>query len=310
MLGNSFQSIKWIRRPAQESGGRTGLSHYNSSMTRSDTYLQVSEALEWLAAHQEQQPALEEVADAIGMSPFHLQRTFQRWAGVSPKKFLQALTRDAAIARLQRGESVLDAALGSGLSGPGRLHDLLLTTEALTPGEVKRGGAGIALRFGFGGCLFGHALIAWTQRGINFLGFCNEMDRAAAQAELRDRWPNANLIRDDAGANAWLKRVFSTAPATPLPLWLRGSPFQLQVWQALLAIPEDSNVSYGLIAKAIGKPGAARAVGNAVGSNPIAWIIPCHRVIRQMGELGGYHWGVATKRAMIGYEHARLSVTP
>jgi AraC family transcriptional regulator of adaptative response/methylated-DNA-[protein]-cysteine methyltransferase len=273
------------------------------------TYRRVSETLEWLAAHRERQPALSDIAEAVGMSPWHLQRTFQRWAGISPKKFLQAMTRDAAVARLQRGESVLDAALGAGLSGPGRLHDLLLTTEALTPGEVSDGGSGITLRFGFGDCLFGHALIAWNERGITFLGFCNDIEPQAALDELRGRWPNANCVPDETGARGWLDRVFAQAPATPLPLWLRGSPFQLQVWQALLAIPEDANVSYGQIARVIGKPGAARAVGNAIGKNPVAWIIPCHRVIRRLGGLGGYHWGPATKRAMIGYEHASAQVT-
>ncbi|MEJ2383422.1 MAG: methylated-DNA--[protein]-cysteine S-methyltransferase [Xanthomonadales bacterium] len=270
----------------------------------------MSEILNWLAAHRTQQPGLSEIADATGMSPYHLQRTFQRWAGISPKQFLKALTREAAIARLSRGDTVLDAALETGLSGPGRLHDLLLTTEALTPGEVKRGGAEVTFRFGFGECLFGLALIAWNERGINFLGFCNDVDPRDALGELRDRWPNASYVRDEAGARDWLKRVFADAPTTPLPLWLRGSPFQLRVWEALLAVPEDANVSYGRIARAVGAPGAARAVGNAVGGNPIAWIIPCHRVIRGMGELGGYRWGVSTKRAMIGYEHAKARLTP
>ena len=308
MSCNVFQSMKWFWWTAQESGGRSRVAHYNSPMDQADTFQRISEALDWLAAHRDQQPGLSQIADATGMSRFHLQRTFQRWAGVSPKKFLQALTREAAITRLRRGESVLDAALGSGLSGPGRLHDLLVTTDALTPGEARRGGAGVTLRHGFGDCLFGRALIAWNERGISFLGFCNEVEPHAARAELQHRWPEARYVGDPSGARNWLDRIFATAPDTPLPLWLRGSPFQLQVWEALLAIPEDTSVSYGQIARALGKPGAARAVGNAVGDNPVAWVIPCHRVIRQMGELGGYHWGLATKSAMIGYEHARARV--
>jgi len=296
-------------RGAQESGGPVCAGDYNSPMTEIDTFQRISEALEWLHAHRERQPGLTEVAAAVGVSPGHLQRTFQRWAGVSPKKFLQALTRDAAVARLRRGESVLDAALGSGLSGPGRLHDLLLTTEALTPGEIRRGGAGVRLHFGFGDCPFGHALIAWNERGINFLGFCNAIEPTEALKDLQARWPGADYVRDEIGARDWLERIFAAAPTTPLPLWLRGSPFQLRVWQALLAIPEDTNVSYGQIAQSVGKPGAARAVGRAVGDNPIAWLIPCHRVIRRMGELGGYHWGAATKRVMIGFEHARAQLT-
>ena len=211
--------------------------------------------------------------------------------------------------RLQRGESVLDASLGAGLSGPGRLHDLLLTTEALTPGEVRRGGAGVTLRFGFGECLFGRALVAWNDRGISFLGFCNDVEPPDALTDLQGRWPAANYLNDDTGAQGWLDRIFAAARTTPLPLWLRGSPFQLQVWRALLVIPDNANVSYGQIARFIGKPGAARAVGRAVGDNPLAWLIPCHRVIRQMGELGGYHWGANTKRAMIGFEHARAQVS-
>jgi len=279
-------------------------------MSRSSQFELVSGTLEWLAAHCSEQPELKHAAAAMGVSPCHLQRTFRSWAGVTPKQFLKALTRDAAIARLQRGESVLSAAVETGLSGPGRLHDLMVSTEALTPGEVRRHADGVQLRFGTGASPFGPALISWNTRGINFLGFCNDVDPADTLGELRSRWRKAQLHRDDAAARSWLDRVFANTRGESLPLWLRGSPFQLAVWEALLRIPEGSNVSYGQIARAIGKPGAARAVGNAVGSNPIAWIIPCHRVIRDIGAIGGYRWGVRTKRAMLGYESARLDASP
>jgi AraC family transcriptional regulator of adaptative response/methylated-DNA-[protein]-cysteine methyltransferase len=262
----------------------------------------VSDTLEWLAAHRSEQPDLVRTADAMGVSPYHLQRTFRNWAGVTPKQFLKALTRDAAVARLERGETVLDAALATGLSGPGRLHDLIVSTEALTPGEARQQARGVHMTFGFGNSPFGRALLCWNDRGLNFLGFCNEVQPENAVAQLQGRWRQAQFQRDDARARTWLERVFSNARAEPLPVWLRGSPFQLKVWEALLRIPEDANVSYGQIARAIGQPGASRAVGSAVGNNPVAWIIPCHRVIRQLGAIGGYRWGVKTKRAMLGYE--------
>ena len=199
---------------------------------------------------------------------------------------------------------MLDAALDAGLSGPGRLHDLMVTTEALTPGEIRRRGAGVELKYGYGDSPFGPALLSWSQRGIGFLGFCAARGAGHALDALRGQWRNARFSEDPAGAAAWLGQVFSGSGERPVPLWLRGSPFQLKVWEALLEIPEGANVSYGGLASGIGQPGAARAVGAAVGGNPVAWIIPCHRVIRQAGELGGYRWGALTKRAMIGYEAA------
>ena len=279
-------------------------------MTRHSQFQLVSSTLRWLHAHREEQPDLSRVAAAVGTSPYHLQRTFQRWAGISPKQFLKLLNRDAAIDRLRRGVPVLEAAVDTGLSGPGRLHDLLVTTESLTPGEVRRHGQGVALHYGFGECVFGRALLAWTPRGLNFLGFCNEVPDEAALEDLRARWRRAEFRRDDRGAAEWLERIFADSRETPLALWLRGSPFQLKVWEALLSIPENAAVSYRQVAEAIGEPGAARAVGNAVGANPIAWLIPCHRVIRQAGEIGGYHWGVDTKRALLAFEQARDELSP
>jgi AraC family transcriptional regulator of adaptative response/methylated-DNA-[protein]-cysteine methyltransferase len=278
-------------------------------MHTSDQYQLIARAIRWVADHQSDQPDLELLADAMGTSPFHLQRIFQEWAGVTPKQFLKSLTRRAALQRLLDGSTVLDAALSAGLSGPGRLHDLMLTTEALTPGEIRQRAAGVDLEFGTGETPFGQALVCWSPRGLNFLGFCEETRPGDALAELRGRWTNATFTENTDGAQAWLQEVFSASHAQPLRLWLRGSAFQLKVWEALLDIPEGAHASYGSLARYIGQPAAARAVGSAVGANPLAWIIPCHRVIRQVGELGGYRWGPVTKHAMIGYEATRRLVS-
>jgi AraC family transcriptional regulator of adaptative response/methylated-DNA-[protein]-cysteine methyltransferase len=268
-------------------------------------YELIARAIRWVADHQPEQPDLALLAGELNVSPHHLQRTFQSWAGVSPKQFLKSLTRDAAMQRLMAGSSVLDTSIAVGLSGPGRLHDLLITTEALTPGEVRNRGKGVNLKFGFGETPFGRALVSWTARGLNFLGFCHELGTERVLEELRDTWANAVFDERRAEAQVWLDRVFSGSQDKPLRIWLRGSPFQLKVWEALLAIPDGFNVTYGDLAQRIGQPSAARAVGSAVGANPLAWIIPCHRVIRQLGETGGYRWGAVTKRALIGFESAR-----
>jgi AraC family transcriptional regulator of adaptative response/methylated-DNA-[protein]-cysteine methyltransferase len=267
-------------------------------------YKLVSETIQWVAEHQSAQPDLQRLSSEMGVSPHHLQRTFQAWAGVSPKQFLKSLTRNAALERLKRGSSVLDAALDTGLSGPGRLHDLMISTDALTPGEIRKHGEGVQLDYGFGETLFGKALVAWTPRGVNFLGFCEENGAESTFATLKEQWAKAKFRENPTAAQRWLDDIFSGSEEKPIPLWLRGSPFQLKVWEALLDIPEGTHTTYGRLAERIGHPGAARAVGSAIGSNPVSWIIPCHRVIRQMGEMGGYRWGGFTKRAMIGFEAA------
>lgn len=271
-------------------------------------YKLIADAIRWTAEHRDEQPRLDQLAAELQVSPYHLQRTFQAWAGVSPKQFLKFLTRRAALERLVDGESVLDTSLAVGLSGPGRLHDLLVTTEALTPGEARARGKGVRLDYGSGETPFGEAVISWSYRGLNFLGFCDEKGSEAVRAELQATWVNAQYRERPEEAQAWLDRVFSRAREEGLPLWLRGSPFQLKVWEALLALPDHSTVTYGHLARLVGRPGAARAVGSAVGANPLAWIIPCHRVIRQYGELGNYRWGHVTKRAMLGLEAARPMV--
>ncbi len=268
-------------------------------------YELIARAIRWVAEHQPEQPDLALLASELNVSPHHLQRTFQAWAGVSPKQFLKSLTRDAAMQRLMAGSSVLDTSISVGLSGPGRLHDLLITSEALTPGEVRNRGKGVKLSFGFGDTPFGQTLTSWTARGLNFLGFCEELGAKHALEELRELWAQADFVERPQEAQAWLHRVFSGSQDQPLRLWLRGSPFQLKVWEALMAIPDGASITYGSLARKIGQPSAARAVGSAVGANPLAWIIPCHRVIRQLGEPGGYRWGAVTKRAVIAYESAR-----
>ena len=199
---------------------------------------------------------------------------------------------------------MLDAALDAGLSGPGRLHDLLLTTDAVTPGEARRRGADLTLSTGIGPTPFGPALVAWTERGLTFLAFTRERGEALAREELAAQWPDARFVEAPTEAQRWLGRVFEGSESGPLPLWLRGSPFQLKVWEALLAIPPGTHSSYGQLAAALGKPSASRAVGTAVGRNPVSWLIPCHRVITRSGTLGGYRWGLTTKQAMIGVEAA------
>jgi AraC family transcriptional regulator of adaptative response/methylated-DNA-[protein]-cysteine methyltransferase len=263
----------------------------------------VARALSWLVEHQQDQPGLDRLARELRLSESHLQRTFQKYAGVTPKQFLRHLTRREALARLSRGENVLEAALGSGLSGPGRLHDLLIRTEALTPGEARRRGAGVPMRYGHGSTPFGPALIAWTHRGVTFLGFTGADDRPCLQ-ELRSQWPDATLEEDPTGARRWLERIFDPSGTGPTPVWLRGSPFQLKIWEALTAIPPGTHWSYGQLARRVGCPGGSRAVGGAVGRNPVAWLIPCHRVITALGAAGGYRWGLSTKLAMIGCETA------
>ena len=267
-------------------------------------YQFVANALLWLAENQARQPGLAEMAGEFGMSEAHLQRTFQDQAGVSPKPFLKHLTREQALARLRAGETVLDTALESGLSGPGRLHDLMVTTEALSPGEARRNAQGVEMSFGAGPTPFGPALIAWTARGITFLGFCNAQPTEEVLHELQSQWSGATLKEYTTDAREKLAQVFDPARDRPLRVWLRGSPFQLKIWEALLAIPPGAHWTYGQMARFIDQPRAGRAVGTAIGRNPVAWLIPCHRVITSIGATGGYRWGQPTKMAMIGMEAA------
>lgn len=266
----------------------------------------VARAIRWLVVHRAAQPELAELARVVGLSPWHAQREFVRWAGVSPKQFLALLTLEAAKARLRARENVLDAALEVGLSGPSRLHDLFVRLEAITPGEYRARGAGLELRYGVHPTPFGTALFVTSPRGLARLAFLTEGGLEAALAEARADWPLSRFVEDPAATARLPAAVFERAAAeAPLRVLVKGTDFQLRVWRALLRIPEGAVASYGSLAAALGVPGASRAVGSACGRNRIGWLIPCHRVIRESGALGGYHWGLELKRAMLAFEAGR-----
>lgn len=268
-------------------------------------YAAIARAIAFVRANARRQPSLAEIANAAHLSEHHLQRLFSAWAGLSPKRFLQYLTKEHARAALRESASVFDAALDAGLSGPGRLHDLMVSCEALTPGEIRAGGAGITLRYGIASTPLGDALFAWTTRGICHLAFCDE-DGETRLNELRTAWPAADIVADPEGATALAARVFPAAPqAGKLHLLLRGTNFQIKVWEALLRIPTATLVSYRQLADGIGAPAAARAVGGAVAANAIAYLIPCHRVIREDGTVTGYRWGPERKLALHSWELGR-----
>lgn len=276
-------------------------------MKESD-YSRVEKAIRYLESHWQEQPSLEEVAKASGLSPFHFQRLFQRWAGVSPKRFLQYLSIEWAKKNLRDSRSVLDAAFDSGLSGPGRLHDLFVTVEAMTPGEYKAGGAGLRIAYGVHATPFGPALAAMTPRGLCGLWFLGKSGGSGVLARMKREWPRAKWIRDPKASDRVVQTFFERGPKLkrgPLQVLLKGTPFQLKVWEALLRIPEGSVASYQEVAKRIGKPKASRAVGTAVGANRIAYLIPCHRVIRGTGVMGDYRWGSARKKALLAWEGTR-----
>lgn len=268
-------------------------------------YARVKEAIRFLQDNAACQPTLQDVADAVGQSPFHLQRVFRRWAGISPKRFLQFLTVEHAKERLRESASVLETTWDTGLSSPGRLHDLFVAAEAVTPGEYKRGGEGVRIRYGFHATSFGEALVGISERGICALQFCDEGGRDAARERLRSDWPGAELEESSESTTASAEQALSFLRdgGEPPLLHLRGTNFQLKVWRALLEVPAGAAVSYGSLARRVG--GSPRAVGNAVGANRIALLIPCHRVLRGDGTMGGYRWGAERKAALVGWESAR-----
>lgn len=268
-------------------------------------YARVERAIRFLREHAERRPPLAEVARSAGLSSAHFQRLFTRWAGISPKRFLQFLAKEHAADLLRRSASVLDAAYEAGLSGPGRLHDLLVNAEAATPGEVASGGRGVVVAWGFAASPFGECLLGVTDRGICHLSFVGPGGRRGALADLRRRWPRATLREDRPLAARITGRAFAGTRRAGLSLHLAGTNFQMKVWEALLRIPPGAAASYGEVARRIGRPAAARAVAGAVAANPVAWLIPCHRVLRAAGDLGGYRWGLERKRAMLGWEAAQ-----
>lgn len=274
-------------------------------------YQRIASAIRYIGQHAQKQPSLDEVAAHIGLSSWHFQRLFSRWAGVSPKRFLQYVTVESAKRCLEESAPILETAFAVGLSGPSRLHDLFVHAEAVTPGDWKSSGRGVELRWGIHESPFGYCLLAQSPLGICSLQFldedssCPDPESAAAGAlsRLERKWSNASFNRDEKAGAPIIAEIFGTrSPGCAFSLHLRGTNFQLKVWQALLAIPEGRITSYGRLAEAVERPGAARAIGTAVGDNPIAWLIPCHRVLRETGDFGGYRWGLERKRAMLGRE--------
>ena len=272
-------------------------------------YLLVHDAIEFVSGQWREQPSLEAIADHVGLSPWLLTALFRRWAGLTPKAFLQALTLDHARALLRDCASVLDAAYEVGLSGPGRLHDLFVTHEAMSPGEHKSGGAGLELAYGFHPSPFGEALAVMAPRGLAGMGFVDEAGRQGALDDMMRRWPGARFREDMALTAPAVRRAFDQVlwrPDQPLRIVLIGSDFEVRVWESLLRIPMGGAASYGAIARSLGRPKAARAIGAAVGRNPVSFVVPCHRVLGGSGAITGYHWGLTRKRAMLGWEQAKL----
>jgi AraC family transcriptional regulator of adaptative response/methylated-DNA-[protein]-cysteine methyltransferase len=280
-----------------------------TSYTESADYALVAQAIQYLGQNFQDQPSLEDLSEMLHVSPFHLQRVFSRWAGISPKRFVQFLTVDYAKARLAAAQSVLDAAYDAGLSGPSRLHDLFVTLEAVTPGEYKSQGEGLSISVGHHITPFGECLLATTPRGIvalNFLDPDNSWEKALG--ELHNTWAVANITIDPSMTAPLAERIFSTQEEqlSPLRILVKGTNFQVKVWEALLRIPMGAVCTYADIARTIQNPTAARAVGSAIGANAVAYLIPCHRVIRQGGLVTDYRWGTTRKRAIIGWEAAHL----
>ena len=267
-------------------------------------FARIAKAIRYIDEHYREQPSLTTVARHTGLSEFHFNRLFRRWAGVTPKQYLAFVTGRYARSEIEGQASVLDAAYAVGLSGPSRLHDLIVTLDAVTPGELKSFGRGITLHYGFTATPFGEALLAASPRGLTHLAFVEAGELDNAVSEVRARWRNADLVRDDARAEAFAIQIWGNngKSSRKLRLHVAGTNFQLKVWQALLDSGPQSRTTYSALAKAMGEEGSARAVGNAVGANPVGWLIPCHTVLRRDGALGGYHWGEDRKRAILAWD--------
>ena len=276
----------------------------HDSFVDSRDFARIARAIRFIATNFRAQPRLAEIAAQAGLSEFHFNRLFRRWAGLTPKQYLAFVTGREAKGELTSQPSVLEAAYAVGLSGPGRLHDLIVSLDAVTPGELKALGRGLEIHYGFADTPFGWALLATTPRGLCHLAFVEPGEDQKALTELRDTWRNADFVRDDASARDLARRIWSpTKPAAaPVKLNVVGTNFQLKVWQALLDLGAHRRTTYAALADAIGQGGSARAVGNAVGANPVGWLIPCHNVLRRDGALGGYHWGEDRKRAILAWD--------
>ncbi|HEU5135971.1 MAG TPA: methylated-DNA--[protein]-cysteine S-methyltransferase [Steroidobacteraceae bacterium] len=280
----------------------------NDSFLDSREFARMTRAIEFIEREYQRQPKLAEIARFVGLSEFHFNRLFRRWTGLTPKQYLAEVTSRAANTALRSEPSVLDAAHSVGLSGGGRLHDLTVSLEAMTPGEIRAGGAGVNIRHGVAETPFGSAFIAETDRGVCRLSFLDGASDASELRGLRAQWPKATFMRDDARAKTLVDVIWGHKSVT-LPLAVCGTNFQVQVWRALLELDAGETVTYSALARQLGQPNAARAVGNAVGANPIAWVIPCHRVLRAGGHLGGYRWGVARKQMIRRWEEWRTGVS-
>ena len=273
-------------------------------------YDSVRRAIAFISERWRAQPTIEAMADAAGVTPDELHHLFRRWAGLTPKAFMQALTLDHAKSLLRDSASVLDAALDSGLSGPGRLHDLFVTHEAMSPGEWKNGGAGMILRYGFHPSPFGTAIVIASDRGLAGLAFADSGNEQVSLADMKRRSPNAAYIQDQNGTAGLAQRIFDPKlwrPDQPLRVVLIGTDFEVRVWETLLKIPMGRAVCYSDIATKIQKPKASRAVGAAIGRNPVSFVVPCHRALGKGGALTGYHWGITRKQAMLGWEAGQLT---
>ena len=272
-------------------------------------YELVRRTIEFVSEHWIDHPSLDEIAGNVGASPDSVQRSFSRWAGLTPKSFMQAITIDRARQLLQNSATVLDTAYEVGLSGAGRLHDLFVTHEGMPPGVYRAKGAGLTITWGCHASPFGSAVVLTTAHGLAGLAFADEGGETAAFEDMARRWPNAGYVRDDAATAAMAKRIFDRdewRPDQPLRIVMIGTDFEVRVWETLLRIPLGAATTYSDVADTIGKPKAVRAVGTAVGKNPISFVVPCHRVLGKSGGLCGYHWGLTRKKAILGWEAGAL----
>jgi len=285
------------------------VSEFTPLSAAADDYAVVQRAIAFISENWREQPEIDEIAAAIGTTTADLHHLFRRWAGLTPKAFLQAVTLDHARKLLRASASILDAAYEVGLSGPGRLHDLFVTHEAMSPGEWKSGGEGLRVAYGFHPSPFGSALVMTTYLGLAGLAFADPGEEDAALDDMRGRWPKARYESDQAQVDPLARRIFDPTlwkPDRPLRVVLIGTDFEVRVWDTLLGIPMGHAATYSAIAQKLGKPNAARAVGAAVGRNPVSFVVPCHRVMGKSGDLTGYHWGLTRKRAMLGWEAGQV----
>jgi len=278
---------------------------------QAEDYRRIERAIEYLEANFRSRPTLDEIAKSAHLSKYHFDRMFKRWAGISPVRFLQYLTLEYTKRLLDESESVLDVSYDAGLSGPGRLHDLFVTFDAMTPGEYKNLGRGLIIEYGCHPTPFGQCLLAKTERGVCHLSFVDPDDNKSALERLQSQWPGSKLSENRETTGSIVRDIFTVNPdnnSRPFHLLVKGTNFQVNVWRALLTIPEGKLVSYGEMAAYIGRPGSSRAVAGAVALNPVAYLIPCHRVIARSGHIHGYRWGVSRKKAIIGWEASRTEM--